>query len=305
MTSNPAARRHSAGIIFNPVAGRATAPETARRLADLLAARDCSSELFATARAGHARELAAQYADEFSAIVSIGGDGTLNEIINGLADTRLATPLATVPCGTANAVARELGLPASLAKLADLITSSPVRKLDLGLHAGKRFVLCAGAGLDARVVREVSQMRSERGLRMGMYVRPTIEEIFRTSVPLMRVTVDGQLLTENCTFAVIGNLRHYGGPFSFFPHAKSDDGLLEVCAFCGKSGWSYLRLAWGALRGDVTRCPEVLMARGQNIRLEAAQDAEEIPLQIDGDNAGCLPAEFGIQPQAVSFCVPY
>lgn len=295
--------RRSAAIILNPVAGRARAPATADKLQRLLACCGVQAEIFATTRPGHASDLAVQYAPEFDAIAGIGGDGTINEIINGLCDSRSRTPLAVIPCGTANVMAQELRLPRTLSALARMIADSPTRALDLA-HTGERhFALCCGAGIDARVVRRVSALRSEHGIRMHDYIIPCLHEMLAREFPPLRVSADGKVLCEDCTFAVAGNMKHYGGPFRLFNNAVPDDGLLDILCFRGRNAGDYLRLALQSLFHQVHPDRNVIIARGRDITIEQVNVGAEVPLQIDGDSAGAVPVRIGLRPQAVHFCV--
>lgn len=295
--------RRSAAIIFNPVAGRARAPATATELQRLLCEYGVQAEVFATTRPGHASDLAVQYAPEFDAIAGIGGDGTINEIINGLCESRSRTPLAIIPSGTANVMAQELHLPRSLPALAQMIACSPTRALDLAHTGARHFALCCGAGIDARIVRRVSALRSERGIRMHDYILPCLHEILAREFPPLRVSADGKVICEDCTYAVAGNMKRYGGPFRLLSDARPDDGLLDILCFRGRNAGDYLKLALQSLLHQVRPGRNVIIARGRDIIIEQINVGAEVPLQIDGDNAGVLPVRIGLRPQAVHFCV--
>lgn len=268
--------RRSTGIIYNPVAGRARAPDIAAKLAGLLERRGVRCELFATARAGHARELARDYASEFDAIAGIGGDGTINEIINGLADRGCDTPLAIIPGGTANVISRELRLPKRLPALARMIASGPVLAADLGLANGRRFALCCGAGLDARIVREISTGRGEGGIHILHYLRPVLREIFTPCRDRIRVRIDGGELPGEFSYVVAGNFNRYAGPLRLFPGARADDGLLNVMAFRGRTAWALLRLGWRALTGRMREDADTLLRTGREVEFLPAGASGEM-----------------------------
>lgn len=298
--------RSTVGVIFNPVAGRARAAKVATRLERYLEALGVQCELFATARAGHARELASAYASEFSALAGIGGDGTISEIINGLADCGGGTPLAIIPSGTANVIANELGLPNDLRALAHLVVYAPVRRLDLGEMNGQRFALCCGAGLDARIVSHISNWRGSRGIQMLDYLRPILLELPASRQDRIRVCVDGKVVAGDCTYAVVGNFARYGGPLRLFREAKPDDGLLDVLAFRGRTVGAFCRLGWRALFHQVYADEQTILLQGKEIELLPGEGGGVLSpvLQADGDMAGCLPARIRVLPSAVSFCVP-
>ncbi len=318
--------RASAGIIFNPVAGRARAPEIAANLERHLTRLGLRCELFATARAGHARELARTYAGEFAALAGIGGDGTINEIINGLADCGSNTPLAIIPGGTANVISRELGLPRRLTALARLIATSPERAIDLGEVNGRRFALCCGAGLDARIVRQISHGRGAGGIHILHYVRPVLREVLAPQRDRILVRADGRELPGEFSYVVAGNFNRYAGPFRLFAGACADDGQLNVLAFRGRTAGSLLRLGLRALFDRVREDADTVLLTAREVEFlpattttpqadatpaeqtpaayEAMNVTPEIAVQVDGDTGGALPVRIKVLPAAVRFCVP-
>ncbi|MBN2714090.1 MAG: diacylglycerol kinase family lipid kinase [Planctomycetes bacterium] len=294
--------RKTAAIIANPASGRGKGIETARSAAEMLHAQGLEVDLLQTVAAGHARKYANRICNDFDVIVSVGGDGTLNEIVNGIVDAESDTPIAIIPSGTANVVGLELGLPETLEEQVRVARSGPVRSLDLGLAGERRFTMCAGIGFDAKIVDMVSQQRSGDGITMLSYTIPTVQTMLGYKFPKMRVSVDGQLVDEDATFIVIGNMRRYGGPFRLFQKATPDDGKLDLCCLHGDGMGDLLRYSWNAFWNRVPELHDVSYHTGKNVMIEAD---EEVLVQIDGDSGGKLPMEFKILPGAVNFCVDH
>lgn len=305
--------REAAAIIVNPTSGRATALARAQEAQRLFADAGVSAALMPTQAAGHARSLAEDNAETYDVLVSVGGDGTLNEVINGVVDAESDTPIAIIPTGTANVVHKELALPDDLPSLVDIALRGDIRALDLGetvsLDAdpyadlpaeGRRFAMCAGAGFDAAIVQTVHNERTEDGIRMLNYYLPTVQTLFNYPFPYMRVTVDGMVVDGASTFTVVGNMRNYGGPFAFFDQARPDDGLLDVCCLHGQGPLDLLRYGWGAFWQRLHDFEDVTHHQGRSIWIEAEQ---EVLVQIDGDPGGRLPMRFDILPAVVGFCV--
>lgn len=288
-------------VVVNPAAGRANGVAIAQEFCAHLENASFKYHIFETTHPGHARELAAESISGFDVIAGIGGDGTINEIINGLADSSSQTPLLPVPAGTANVVARELGLPLTIDGAAKMLGGYSVRKIDLGLVHSRRFAMCAGVGFDANIVRKVSQWRGANGITMFDYVVPFFEELFSYPFPQMEVIVDGQVACTDCTFAVIGNMRQYGGPFGFFNDAEVDDGYFEICCFRGRSWLSLLSLGVKTLLRILRSSDQALILKGRDIKINCQ---EKVAMQVDGDCGECLPAHFEVLPKAVGFCVP-
>jgi YegS/Rv2252/BmrU family lipid kinase len=256
--------------------------------------------LFLTEAAGHGRTLAFEIASSVNVLVSVGGDGTVNEIANGVVDAGQDTPILIIPTGTTNVVFRELRLPHDLKSQVKLAVDSSVRLLDLGRAGDRFFIMCAGAGFDAAIVDTISQTRTQSGITMLNYIMATLREASRYRFPRMRVNVDGEDIDEDSTFVVIGNMPRYGGLFRLFKDASPDDGILDVCSLHGKSVWALVRYAWGAFRHNLMGYKDVAFYRGKEIKVEAN---ERVLVQVDGDRGGELPMIFTLMPGAVSFCV--
>jgi len=288
--------RRSLLLIANPASGRTRGARMAAALLDLLRVRGADAVLVETTRSGHAREFAARLAGAAEAVLAIGGDGTLNEVVNGMLDAGVSVPILPVPAGTANVVAAELGLPAAPAELAEVALSGAVRIWDAARAGNRAFLMTCGAGFDAAVVEAVHAARAGRSLGLLSYFAPALRIAFGYSFPRMDVSIDGEPAGSPATFVLVGNTRLYGGPFSFFPDARPDDGLLDVCCMRGAAWPDLFRHAWGAFRRALAACPDVSFHRGTRVRIEAAG---RVPVQIDGDPGGELPVEIGVLPGAV------
>ncbi|MBW1703938.1 MAG: NAD(+)/NADH kinase [Deltaproteobacteria bacterium] len=268
--------RKSAAIIVNPVSGHGRSLRKAQKVQRLLDQSGLDVELLLTEAAQHGRTLANEIASSVEVLVCVGGDGTVNEVANGLVDAGQDTPILIIPTGTANVIFREIGLPGDLESQVKLAMDSSVRLLDLGRAGDRFFIMCAGAGFDAAIVDTISQTRTQSGISMLSYIMPTLRETFRYPFPRMRVTINGKDFDEGATFVVIANMQRYGGVRDF------------------------ARYAWGAFRQNLMDYNDIAFYRGKQIKLEAD---ERVLVQVDGDRGGELPMLFTLMPGAVSFCV--
>ncbi len=285
-------------IIANPISGGGRGKATAQTLQALLSDTLGDVELVLTQKAGDAAEEAGRPGAD--CIVAVGGDGTINEIANGLRDA--ATTLAILPMGTANVVARELGIPRDPRAVAEMIVEHRVREMDVGVTEGKRFLLGAGAGIDAAVAQRVSERRG-RSSSYLKWVGPIVSTAFTYAYPEIRVVVDGKEVSGTAQYAIVGNCRYSAGVFVATPKAKIDDGLLDVCLM---HNLNPLRLAGLALQLRHARFLErddVVYVQGKHVELTPASD-DPVPLQIDGDPAGYIPAQFRVAPKALRMVVP-
>lgn len=287
-------------VITNPVAGGGRGASMALALVTALERLELSVSMFATAKAGDAREEASRALADVIAVV--GGDGTLNEVLNGLPEGAGAA-LAILPVGTANVVARELGMQSDAEFVARAIAGGNRVSMDIGLHGERRFLLGAGAGLDAAITKTVQEGRGRKSSLLH-WVWPAFKVVVGYTYPKIAVTVDGETLVEAADYVVIGNCRNSAGIFPATPRADRADGLLDVCAL---SGLSKRRIAWLLLNvwkpGFVDQ-PWIQYRQGREIELAPADPDAPVYLQIDGDPAGIIPARFRLAPWQVHMVVP-
>ncbi len=285
-------------IIANPVSGGGRGKTMAQTLLDLLTDALGGAELVFTQKPGDAGEEAGRPGAD--CIVAVGGDGTVNEIANGMREP--GPTLAILPTGTANVVARELGIPRDPRTVAEMIVEHHVREMDVGITDGRRFLLGAGAGIDAAVAQVVSERRG-RSSSYLKWVGPIVSTAFTYSFPEIRAVVDGKEVSGTAQYAIVGNCRYSAGVFVATPKARIDDGLLDVCLMHNLNPFRLAGLALQLRHARFLERDDVVYVQGKHVELTPASD-EPVPLQIDGDPAGCLPAEFTVAPAALRVVVP-
>jgi YegS/Rv2252/BmrU family lipid kinase len=293
--------RKKAIMVVNPASGRGGALSLARKAQRMLEGEGLECPLFQTLGPGHGREVARNQGNKIDVLVSVGGDGTLNEVVNGLADIGSDTPIAIIPAGTINVVFKELGLPRDFQSQVRLALESDLRRLDLGLVDQRYFVLCAGAGFGSSVIHAMTRKRSSRRMTPLRFVPLIINEAFRYRFPSMEVRVDGVLAERRSNYTVVGNMSLYGGIFRLFSRADPEDGLLDVCCLQAGKMWDLGRFAWAAYQQRLHRMKGVSYYQGKSIILESN---DPVLFQIDGDPCGSLPVSIQVVPRAVTFCLP-
>jgi len=228
--------RARAVIVRNPRARRAVATAELRAAARVIERAGWAVTIVDTERAGHAAELArAAVADGADVVVACGGDGTVNEVINGIAGS--AAALAVVPTGTANVWAREAFVSRDPRCALALIAHGRRVRVDLGElaigdGAPRRFLLMCGAGIDAAVVRAVeARPRLKRALGRGAFVIAGAACAARLRATPATVARDGVTERHSLVLAVAGNTRLYGGVVQLAHAARIDDGLLDLVTF--------------------------------------------------------------------------
>lgn len=284
-------------VIANPIAGRGRGERAATELAGALRDSGIESEIFATRARGDARARAAAVERDVEAVVSIGGDGTLNEVFSGL--TRRTIPVAQLALGTANVLARDLGLPRDPAALARIVAARKTRKIDVA-HVGERLsFLGASAGYDAAVVHGLERIR--RGpITRWTWTRAAVAEFQDYVPPELSVEIDGQLVDGMFGMILVANVVHYAGWPSLASDRMLDDGRFEAYLFPARTRIELLR---HAARGLRARFPGGNVRRVQGRRFRVAS-ARPVPVQIDGDAAGHTPFELRVDAEPRLVLVP-
>lgn len=288
-------------VIFNPTAGsrrRRRLEETLRILREA----GCRLELRQTLAAGDAARLARDFDPEtFDAVVAAGGDGTINEVINGLVAGRSAAAppcLAIVPLGTANVLAAEIGLRIDPPSIAAAILAGRTVTLSLGTANGRLFALMVGVGFDAHVVRHVD-LALKRRIGKAAYLWETLRQLACFPFPTYRVTVDGAI--HEAASIIVAKGRHYAGRFVCAPRASLEDPLLHVCLFTRRGAWNLLRYGAGLLFGWLPHYPDFRIVTGRVVTIE---EPAGDPVQGDGDAITELPLKVTLLPAALRLCVP-
>lgn len=284
-------------VIANPAAGQGSARRRLAACLDSLTARGCAVTLRHTDGSGHAQHLAHAALDgAFDAVVAAGGDGTINEVANGLVGGGL--PLGIIPLGTANVLAIELGIACTAEAAAAAIADGTRRRAHLGLVNGRHFLLMVGAGVDAEVVAGVNLALKRRTGKLA-YVVQTVFSALRYPYPPLTVAIDG--VYHAAYGVVVCNGRHYGGPFIAAPAARLDEPGFQVCLL-GRPGMAgTLRAGTALMLGRLGRLPEVTVLPARHVIIEGVADA---PLQGDGDILARLPSEITVAGPTIELLAP-
>jgi YegS/Rv2252/BmrU family lipid kinase len=254
--------------------------------------------LHSTSRIGEAESLARKAAREgYRRIVAAGGDGTINEVVNGLAGTSAA--LGLLPIGTINVFATELGLPSSdLKQCWQIICDGHTRTIDLPNANGKHFVQLAGIGLDAQAVKETS-VAFKRSFGPLSYLI-SAAQIASRPPPQLVIESKGAKTMEG-SFVLIGNGRLYGGPFPFFKRALIDDGLLDVVVFKRIGYLDIIRYLQEVIFSSSISVPELEYFQTKRLRVSSK---DEVPVEVDGELIGTCPVEFRVRERGLRVLAP-
>ncbi|NKY59871.1 diacylglycerol/lipid kinase family protein [Nocardia flavorosea] len=290
-------------VVTNPSAGQGRARHAAREIMEQLS-RDGVEiiEIHAPSAAGTREQLRAVLAaGPPDAVVCVGGDGLVSTILDPLAHTTV--PLALLPAGTGNDLARELGIGDDPRAAADLVRRGSVRTIDLGRlessgHEPMWFATVACTGYDARVTLRANRMRRPRG-RLRYTFAAVAEIAHGTSVPY-RIELGGvhteSVVETEALLVAVGNTTTYGGGMRICPGAVCDDGLLDVTIVGKVSHLEMLRILPALSAGKRIEHPAVRQYRVESVRLSAP----DAPATADGEPAGHLPVTLRIAPRALT-----
>ncbi len=294
--------RESIAIIVNPTAGGMRPGRFARALARFEAA-GWAVSVHPTTRRGGGEELAQRLAAGPlpDAVIAAGGDGTIAEVVNGLAGSPVA--LGVLPFGTANVLAHEIGLGGDPVAAADaLIDAVPIR-VHLGRCNGRLFTMMCGIGFDAHVVARVSPALKRRlgQVRLGKlsYVMASLTQAACHRPVRYRLTIDGREVDAGS--AVVANGHYYAGRFVLAPDARLERAEFQVCLFERGGRVDALRYGAAMLAGLVPRLPDVSLITARRIEIDGPAGD---PVQADGDLASRLPAAVDLVPDALTLLVP-
>ncbi|MGD0388113.1 MAG: diacylglycerol kinase family protein [Tepidisphaeraceae bacterium] len=288
-------------IVANPIAGQGNGRAAAQQVRQAVEAAGMQAAVVFDLPAADLHQLISA-----DAIVAIGGDGTLRAVAGRCLDGGgNIPPLLPVPMGTANLMGRHLGIHWETADLGRRIVQSLQRRtvsmFDAAESNGQLFLLMAGVGIDGLIVHELDRLR--RGpINFASYVLPAALAIASYRYPPLQVVADEEEIFASApAIALVANIAEYGTGFPLAPHARPDDGMLDICVVPVESPVDAVHKFLHAAAGELLSIEGVVYARGKQIEIRSPQP---VPIQIDGDPAGHTPARINLLPIRLPFIVP-
>lgn len=289
-------------LVQNPVSGT-TDPQVSRETFERhFSSRGISYDVHET-QAGEPVHQIVQRAvssGKYDLVVAAGGDGTVSAVANGLVRTEI--PLAVLPLGSGNALAREMMIPLVLEQALDLITGAhDLVGLDL-IDAGERhFLLSLSAGLSAKTMQSTTRDEKRR-LGKAAYVLEGFNQFFGLNLDRYEIDIDGKRVQARASEVFIANVGLVGfRQFRVSPKVQPDDGTLHVCIVRTKNLPDYIRLFSTALIGRAEHNPELVVIPGKDITITSDRPR---PVQGDGEVFGSTPVHAQVVPRAVRLVVP-
>jgi diacylglycerol kinase (ATP) len=293
-------------LIVNPYAGGGRMARQLEKARRIFKKAGIETELRNTTGPGDATALARQAVEQSRQLVIVcGGDGTVNEAVNGLALSRV--PLAVLPAGTANVLAKELSLPWNLPRAAERLIDAHFRRIALGLATPEKssgepryFISLAGAGADGALVAAVRpEIKHKAGL--FAYWHEGFRQLTRYTFPLFRTMIAGNAIDGS--LVIVGRTKNYGGPFKITTEADLHTPEFELAFVKTRSAWRYLAYMPLIWTGQLRHAPDIEFRKATFLQC-ANIGSSSVLIQVDGEPAGSLPAEFRIVPDALTLVIP-
>ncbi|OIU70244.1 diacylglycerol kinase [Rossellomorea aquimaris] len=278
-----------ARIIYNPTSGRELFKKHLAEVLIRLEQAGYETSVHATICEGDATK-AAQIAVErkYDIVVAAGGDGTLNEVVNGLAEQDYRPKLGIVPMGTTNDFARALHIPRDIGQAIDVITKGESIPVDIGRMNERYFINIAGGGRITELTYEVpSKLKTMMG-QLAYYLKG-IEMLPSIKPTDVTIEYDGKLFEGEAMLFLIGLTNSVGGFEKLAPDASINDGLFSLLILKKTNLAEFIRIATLAVRGEHVKDPNVIYTQANRIKIHAK---EKVQLNVDGELGGVLPAEF-------------
>ncbi|RYG73307.1 diacylglycerol kinase [Lentibacillus lipolyticus] len=290
-----------ARIIYNPTSGREAFKRELPTVLERCEIAGYETSAHATTCEGDAIKAARAAAEHhFDLVIAAGGDGTINEVINGLAEQEYRPKLGIIPTGTTNDFARALWIPRDIGKAVDIILRGRSMLLDIGRVNHHYFMNIAGGGKLTELTYEVpSKLKTMLG-QLAYYMKG-IEMLPSLKPTHARIEYDGEVIDEDIMLFLVSNTNSVAGFEKLVPDARMDDGYFDLLILKKMNLAEFVRIATLAQRGAHLEDKRIIYAQAKQINVETD---DRMQLNIDGEFGGMLPGEFLNLPQHIEVFAP-
>ncbi|OEH93383.1 diacylglycerol kinase [Bacillus solimangrovi] len=278
-----------ARLIYNPTSGRELLKKQLPSVLQILEEAGFETSCHATTGAGSAtREAKLAVEREFDVVIAAGGDGTINEVVNGLAELPKRPKLGIIPAGTTNDFARAVGIPRAIDKACEIIAQGHTEPIDIGRVNGHYFINIAGGGRLTELTYEVpSKLKTVLG-QLAYYLKGV--EMLPSLKPVpARIEYDGKLFEGEVMLFLVANTNSVGGFEKLAPDASMNDGMFDLLILEKTNIADFVRIASQALRGEHLNDKRIIYSKANRIKVYTE---EKMQLNLDGEYGGVLPGEF-------------
>lgn len=286
-------------FIVNPVAGKKNIGKITSHIQEVMEKNNCTYEIKKTEKVGDAEVFAQEAKNkDYSTIVSVGGDGTLHEVVNGMLGG--VKKLGVVPTGTGNDFARSLGIPMDIKQSIEVLVKRNFIKADIGRLNGNCFVNFCSIGLDALIAEEANKIKKYFSSTYA-YIIGVVKGLARFKSIKVELVIDGKKYEEEIMLAAICNGAYYGGGMKIAPDAEIDDGLFDICVVRKMSKLKLLFLFPSIFTGKHVSYDEVKMYRGKDVQVLSK---DKFNVNADGEIVSNRPIRMQMLENEIEVIVP-
>ena len=290
-------------IICNPSSGKQKFQENIKDIKNKLQNNGSNVEIFYTEKKYDAKNFAINSCNgSTDLIISVGGDGTLNEIINGLMESDRKIPLAIYPTGTVNDFATYFQISTKVQSFYEMLQRQKEKSVDVGKANGHYFINVAAGGAITEVAHKASSDSKTILGRMAYILegaRDFPNQIFKPSS--VKITIDGEVIEKEILFLLVANTRYVGGFKQLMNRAETDDGQLDLFIVEKIPIADFINIFLKAINGNHLNHPKVYYKKAENIEIEADPAME---MDIDGEYLGKTPVKISVHKKAINILIP-
>lgn len=286
-------------FIVNPAAARGKCAKIGEKLESYCKSNGIDFHLEYTKKPGEATSIANCSVKNFECIVAVGGDGTINEVVNGMIDSKIK--LGLIPAGCGNDLVRTLKFPNGLSQILDVLFSLKTRLIDIGKAGNTYFHNGLGIGFDAWVVQETLRIQKLRG--HFLYFYSILKTIYKYKSPFIQLSYGNSKREERIFMINAGNGIYMGGGLKLTPEAEIDDGLLDINIIEDLTKLEVIQNLLSVYRGTHTQLPQVTTNKIEQMVIESE---EGFAMHVDGEliSTDEKSLEVSIVPKAIEVIVP-
>ncbi len=289
-------------LIYNPASGRTNHTKTIDALFQALRRRGHSVHRYPTTDQELADVQVAKFAADYDLIIGCGGDGTANEVVNGIMRHQISTPFTLFPLGTINDFATHMRLPKQVEPFADMVSRGFSRSIDLGLAGDRYFLNVAAAGNLTDIAYDVPQKQKAALGRFAYYLKGLTDLPKNlTTTNTIHVSFDDREKSIDCLFFLITNSPNVGGFRLLHRDAEVDDGYLHLLVIEEVKPAEAFDLIGDFLSGRLTKHPRIHHHKAKSLSIDASK---ALVVDLDGEKDGTLPMQFSIREKALTMIVP-
>lgn len=286
-------------FIVNPIAGKGKSMELIPKIKESFDRDEIDYDIRITEDRGHGEAIAKEAVDKgYTHIISVGGDGTAYEIINGIGSGNAI--LGILPSGTGNDFARMVKTPKDYDEILKCFKVSKTKRIDVGKVNNRYFLNYSSAGIDAEIVKETEGIKKYIS-GPSAYILGVFKTLIKYKNKEVEILIDGKKIRRNIELIAVGNGKYYGGGMKINPTADFEDGLLDICIVSKMNKLKFALLFSTVFKGKHTKFKEVEILRGKEVKIYGD---DSLLLNADGDMIGNIPAEIEVQKESVEVIVP-